>query len=522
MAGNSGFSTNAMSLKTRQQAKQVQTQRMSQQQIMSLNLLAMGSMDLRDAIFAEAEKNPALEIDRDLLSDGVSSARESSSLFSDNTRYSSVSSAAQAASDSFLSALENTSDNRQTLQDHLLHQFNAMRHSEDEKLLGQALIENLDSSGFHILAPSSLLDKNRPNQNEELLEKCIDEIHRLDPVGCCCKNVEESLFVQASVRGGGNEAALFLLDGHLTMLEDGRSEKILKKIRSHFDELKKLSFVSDSDKKWLEKWKNNPFTETDIEEAQSFIRSLDPYPARDFGSSATQYVSADILVEKIPLYESSEKMGIVTAPLSEEGAHSFKITLSRETIPRLALSRDMEDLASQGQDFAKDAVRNARIFMDSIDFRQSTLSKAAAQIVLSQIAFFEKGPRFLLPLRQKDIAEKLGVHEATISRMANSKFLQCEWGLFALSYFFTNAVGTASVSGIPVTDEKTGKSEVIPSSKEGVKAEIAQLLKEHASDKKALSDQKIADLLAQKGIKVARRTVAKYRGELNIDSSYTR
>lgn len=517
MAGNLGFSAQAMSLKTRQVAKQVQAQRLSQQQIMSLNLLAMGSTDLREAVLAEAEKNPALEVKDSLFSDGVTSARSQSSLFSDNTRYGSVSSAAQAASDTFLSALENTSDTRESLQDHLLHQFNSMRHSDDERELGKTLIGNLDSSGFHILAPQSLLDKKRPAQNEQLLQNVMDEIRRLDPVGTCCKNVEESLLVQAQVKGGANEAALFLLDGHLQLLEDSRSEKVLKKIRAHFDELKSLSFISGSDTHWLSKWHEKPFSQLDIEQALSYIRTLDPYPARNFGTNQTQYISADVIIEKIPRSENSEKLGIVTAALADEGSHSFKVTLARSFAPHLAVSRTLEQMtspsepsakASSATSFAKDAVRQARFFIDSIEYREKTLLRSAIQIVLAQSAFFEKGPRFLVPLRQKDIAEKLNVHEATISRMANSKFIQCEWGLFAFSYFFTNAVGDSTVSS--------------PASKEGIKAEIAELLKAHASDKKALSDQKISDLLAEKGISVARRTVAKYRSELNIDSSYTR
>ena len=110
--------------------------------------------------------------------------------------------------------------------------------------------------------------------------------------------------------------------------------------------------------------------------------------------------------------------------------------------------------------------------------------------------------------------------------MANSKYLSCEWGIFPISYFFTNAVGTTKnqeEAGSGAESEKqTGSSENSPLSKEAVKYEIAQILEEHKNDKKALSDQKISDILAEKGIKVARRTVAKYRGELNVSSSYER
>ena len=119
-----------------------------------------------------------------------------------------------------------------------------------------------------------------------------------------------------------------------------------------------------------------------------------------------------------------------------------------------------------------------------------------------QHEFFKKGPGNLAALKQKDVADILGVHETTISRMANSKYIQCQWGLFEVKYFFTNAVSDTS--------------------KDQVLFQIKQILEEHKNDSKKLSDQKVADALAAKGINVARRTVAKYRAQLNIESSYNR
>ena len=174
----------------------------------------------------------------------------------------------------------------------------------------------------------------------------------------------------------------------------------------------------------------------------------------------------------------------------------------RAALPEVAVTRDFK--AENGV-FAKNTIREAKAFLNEIAFRESTLLSAVNEIVKAQRAFFEKGPRFLAPLRQKDVAHIVGVHEATISRMATKKYLQCEWGLFEIGYFFTNQVGT---------DKSTSQT--------GVKAEIEEILKAHEGDKKPLSDQKIADMLAERGIKIARRTVAKYRAALNINSSYSR
>ena len=171
------------------------------------------------------------------------------------------------------------------------------------------------------------------------------------------------------------------------------------------------------------------------------------------------------------------------------------------------------------QKFVSDSVRDAKSFISNLEFRELTITKAVCAIVKAQIEFFKRGPRYLVPLRERDIAQAIGVHEATISRMANSKYLQCEWGLFAVRFFFTNAVTHIKPAGFSGAEEK----DISPvPSKESVKYEIAQILSESAKSEKHLSDQKISQLLENRGIKIARRTVAKYRHELNIGSSYLR
>ena len=247
---------------------------------------------------------------------------------------------------------------------------------------------------------------------------------------------------------------------------------------------------------------------------------------------------------------------------NQNGEAEFTVAYAREFLPKLEISKEYTSLIKSTEikdgdtselserkkaelKFARNSVNEAKVFIESVLYRESTILKAAQEIVSAQIQFFRKGARFLAPLRQKDIAEKLGVHETTISRMASSKYLACEWGIFPIGYFFTNAVGgtkskpaiksepavnTASSKSIGTTEENqsavaSGKSQTTenaPLSKESVKYEIAAILEEHKNDKKALSDQKISDILAEKGIKVARRTVAKYRTQMNLNSSYER
>ncbi|MBQ7881729.1 MAG: RNA polymerase factor sigma-54 [Treponema sp.] len=483
-----------------QKQGQVQSQKLSQNQIMSLNLLSLGSLDLRDAIYEAVEKNPALVISQDNFESGVTYAK--SRKINDNIKYGNPSKSGENASDNFLSALESSVDNRKSLRSHLEHQFLSMKHSPSEESLGLKLINNLDKRGFHILSPSSLLDKNDLNHTEELLDKCLNQIQNLDPIGTCCKDSEESLLIQAKSHESVPKAVLFFLEGHLEFLYPPQVLKIKKKVDSYFSEQNELAFSK----------KMNSFSAEEIEEALNFIKKLDPFPARNFDVSECHFISPDVYVEK------------------DSSLNKFNIRLSRELIPQLSISEKFEEEAKNRiritkstekseklrseHKFVMDSVRSAEAFIDCVQFREKTILKATKEIVRCQIEFFKKGPRYLVPLRQKDIAKKIGVHETTISRMANEKYLQCQWGLFDMGYFFTNAVGSDN-------NKKTDDTNSLRS-KESIKYEIKQILSEHIDDNKPLSDQKIADILLSKGIKIARRTVAKYRSELNIDSSYVR
>lgn len=519
----------AQTLKFNQSLNQQQklSQKLSQQQIQSVNMLGMSSVDLRDDVYEFALKNPALEIVNDPYEEGEKNPFRSKP--GDGIRLGKATNAGVEASDRFQAALESNADDREALSDHLEHQFLSMHHTPHQEALGLNLIHNLDKNGFHILSPESFLPSSAGMKDFDTLAEIMDQIQQLDPPGTCVKNFEESLYVQAKQREFAPESALFLLNGHFDFLNPPVPAKILKKVNDWLKETAKMAFLTSDEQTLIKELKESPFDEQDIEEALSFIRTLDPFPARNFDTNQIHYVSADIIVEEIIPDEDDAANGIVSDP----GKSTFKISLTYDTVPSLTINREYEKLAMEDTKnlkttpaeeqkkneirFARDSVAAAKIYIDSITFRENTMAKAAAEIVRNQISFFEKGPRYLAPLRQKDIAAALGVHETTISRMANSKFLQCKWGLFELKYFFTNAVNTENTSTLMATINDSPAA-----SKEAVKFEINAILQEHKNDKKALSDQKISDLLAEKGIKIARRTVAKYRSELNVNSSYER
>src|SRR5574344_1605670 len=501
-------------LDLQQRQTQTQSQVMSQKQIQSLELLSLGAEDLRAAVYKAAEENPALVITSDPLSQGADVSRIKKGPVDYTHVASSTTAAAREASDNFQTALESHEDDRTSLKEHLLMQYHVLHLTKAELAFGEKLIHNLNDKGFHTLAPVSLLDRTDPEQTDDLLEKCITMIQHLDPPGTCTTGTEESLYVQACMNPKAPRLALFILHGHFSFLDPPQSAKIVKKITTWIQDQQSLFGKPESE----ESYDDLEVTEDTVNEALSFIRTLDPYPARDYGTTETQYVAPDVYVRRIPVVADHDDFprGIVT-----DGKNTWQLTLVHDNIPQLEISSEFERLAgttkkeltTADKKLVSDSVKKAQEFLEQLAFRESTLLTACCIIVKKQHEFFTKGPGSLVPFKQQDVADELGVHETTISRMANSKLIQCEWGLFDIKYFFTNAATARSASS---------ESAVADASKEKVMMEIRRILDEHKDDKKQLSDQKVCDLLAERGMPIARRTVAKYRSQLNINSSYAR
>lgn len=492
---------------------------MGQRQIQSLNLLAMGADDLREEIYAQAEKNPALEIEDDDFESGVKNVRLKTSLASDYLRVGNASATGEEKSRAFQEVLESRPDERRTLFDHLMEQLSVLRIPPEENALCKKIIGNLDERGFFILAPAALLNPSL-GEDARLLEKCLSIVRGFEPSGICVADARESLLLQARQKGGANEAALFLLDGHLEFLDPPQAQKVLKKIQD-FAKAQKTLFGGAQSEHFsgadFSFEKNLSLSE--VQDAIDFIKTLDPFPARNFSSANANYISPDIFVEKIPF--SAEEVDFKKREIPAENDFSFKIRISDKLIPRVKISSEFIS-AQKNSGFAKDAVKAANIFLESLEFRATTLANAAMSIVRHQLDFFKRGPGHLSPLRQQDVAEEIGVHESTVSRMALSKFIQCEWGIFPVKYFFTNALSVSAKEILPeIQPSQNENSSGDFVSKENVKFEIQKILQEHSGEK-SLSDQKIAGILSERGIKIARRTVAKYRAQLEIKSSYFR
>ena len=447
---------------------QGQQLKMNPQLFQSIQLMALPIQELKFRIEEELQANPALEVVEDNSTVSIEESEsggqsEEYDYFEDSSDPGYTQSGYDdEASENKHRFMEGALSTPESLHDHLLWQLRLQPITEDEFRIGEILILNLDDNGFHQEPIESLFEASeRPT-----VDKLIDIIRTFEPVGTCVSDYTESLLVQVQFAEDRPQAAETIIRDYFELLERGKHEEIAKKLKISVEE---------------------------VEEAREFIRGLTPFPGRLFSSDKPTYVVPDLMV------------------VMREG--QFVLIVNDEEIPVLGVSDDFSDIgAADAQKdvrrFVKAKVKDARWFIHSIRQRNETLQKTARAIVEFQRDFFLKGPKYLVPLTLKDIAGEVGVHEATISRITNGKYVQTEWGIFELKYFFTNSISGAGSTGSRF-------------SKEGVKQIIKEILEEETGERH-LSDQGIADLLAARGIKLARRTVAKYRKELDISSSYNR
>ena len=468
---------------------------MTPQLYQAIRIMAMPVQELRTTIQQELEQNPALEVVEDRATSSLESltAEERVGQDGDEAVFATTSdpgySGARGAGDDDAKRrfLEGALARPESLQEHLLWQLRLEPIDAAEFELGELLIRNLDEHGFHREAPELL----KPEVPAARQRKVVELVQSLDPVGTCTANVTESLLAQIRLHPAAPPHAAELVAQHLPLAQRGK--------------LAELARVLSTD-------------EEAVRELLSFVGTLEPYPGRNFSAEPPRYVLPDVTVRTI------------------DG--ELRLILNDHYLPILGISDYFEELgdsAAEGaaggtdggaapepgaagerqkelQRFVKQNVQGARWFIRSIDERNKSLLKVARAIVEFQRAFFRGGPKRLVPLTLKDVAEQVGVHEATVSRLANGKYMQTEFGIFELRYFFTNSISGAGSKGSRFS--KIGVKEMV--------REIIEGDRSGSANGRPLSDSKIAERLAESGVSIARRTVAKYRKELDIDSSFER
>jgi RNA polymerase sigma-54 factor len=437
---------------------------MNQQLIQSIKLMELPVVDLREKIEEEIERNPALEVVEDhstvSLDDAIKPGKEEEEYFEVTSDSGFASHRGDEAADERRRFIEGVLSRPETLQEHLLWQLRLEPVDEETRRLGELIIQNLDEDGFH-KEPLKALFKNERSVSAG---KALELVQSLDPQGCAAADYKESLRIQIGFLQDPPQGIAALLDC-LDLLERGKIGEAAKKIGCKEEEIHAMLIR---------------------------FKDLSPFPGRRFSSGETRFVVPDVQVVK------------------KEG--EFVIILNDEEIPVLGLNPFFMQLSGgkEGEkpvrDFVRENIREARWFIQAINDRNHTLLRVSRAIVEFQRSFFVNGPKYIAPLTQRDIARELGVNESTISRTANGKYVQTEWGIFELKHFFTNSISGPGSGGSKY-------------SKEAVKEIVREII---SSEAKNFSDKEIAGLLAKRGIPLARRTVAKYRKELDLGSSYAR
>lgn len=362
-----------------------------------------------------------------------------------------------------ISPLEARCAARPTLEGHLLWQLRLSTLSDRQKEIGEIIIGNLSSNGYLQADNEELaaLANCAPEEIEETLER----IQLMDPVGVGARDVRECLKIQLkNLKYDRDPVLMELVESHLDDLEARRYKPLLRKFKLDME---------------------------DLQEYLAIIQSLDPMPGSSFGGGEPNYVSPDVYVYKM--------------------GDEFVIVLNDGDIPQLQLSElakmDVSSASEEEKEYFNDKIKSASWLIKSLYQRQRTLYKVTEAIVRHQKDFFEKGVRNLQPLILKDIADDVGMHESTISRITTNKYVATPHGIFELKFFFN--------SGLEMDNGNAVGSE-------SVKALIKKFIAEEDA-KNPLSDERIGELLKDHlKVNIARRTVAKYRTAMDIPSSSRR
>jgi RNA polymerase sigma-54 factor len=447
--------------------RQQQQLRMTPQLYQAIKIMALPLQELRQSIQEELEHNPALEVveeDNSLVSIEANDKKpaEEQEYFEDTSDPGFIRPQGSGSrEDTRRQFIEGVLTRPESLHDHLIWQLQLHRITKEEFRIGELLIRNLDENGFHIEPPEMLV---KPEELPTMM-KVMALIQTLDPAGTCTANYRESLLVQIRNHPDAVPGSEEVVANYLEPLEREKYAEIARALKRPVK---------------------------DVERIKEFLRELDPMPGRNYSSELPRYVIPDLRVKLV------------------EG--EFVVVLNDEDIPVLGINpfyaniREHQEQYKQKElrKFVKNGVQEARWFIRSIRQRNETLLKVGRAIVEFQREFFRRGAKYLVPLSLKDIASEVGVHEATVSRVTNGKYVQTEWGIFELKYFFSNSVPGGGHFA-----------------KEGVKQMIKEIVEQEGA-KRPLTDQKIGEMLVSRGIKLARRTIAKYRKELDILSSHHR
>lgn len=477
-----------MALELRQQLKLAQKLVMTPQLRQAIKLLQLNRLDLTQALQAEVEQNPALEIDSSADSSndeqdfGLSTTVEPGTAVNEAD----VTERVEASSDTMPETNweeyannfdSNFSFSRETppadapsqfdfisqkpgLSAYLQWQLAHQELDEQEWDIALFIIGNLNRYGFLETTIEEIMAANSCTFDDA--DYVLEIIQDLDPPGIAARNVSESLKLQLERLDMGDSLAALIVSEHLGLLET-RNYKMLTRLTG--------------------------CKRAEVIEAIDFIvANLTPYPGLPYAEEATNYVVPDVYIERI-----DEEFVI---RLNDDDLPNLKISSYYQELLRL----DPDGATKESKSYIAEKVKSAEWFIKSIHQRQRTIYKVMESILRFQYDFFERGPAYLRPLILRDVAEDIGMHESTISRVTSNKYVHTPQGIFELKYFFSTAIPREGGDALAA---------------ESIKTRIKKMVAEEDKSK-PLSDSAISQKLSDSNIKIARRTVAKYREQMKI------
>jgi len=468
-----------MALELRQQLKLTQQLIMTPQLQMAIKLLQLSRLELMDTIRAELEENPALEeVPESTSVEQLTDQPDTSSTNASETKEVTIDEKLQEdidwsnyldeyntpgrvhyeSEDRDSPKFESFIAHRESLNDHLLWQFLMTKPNKEEEKIASLLIGNINKDGYLQISAEEIAYTS--GSLPEKVEGILAIIQSFDPVGVCARDLRECLLIQAKVLGLENTIVTDIIEDHLPNLEKKNYKVICKALKKSMDE---------------------------VVSAINVIKAMEPKPGRQFSDETPQYINPDIYVYKLE--------------------NEFVIMLNDDGMPKLRVNSFYKNSIGRGkkvsgeaENYIQEKMRSAAWLIKSIHQRQKTIYRVMESILRHQREFFDQGIAYLKPMVLRDVAQDIGMHESTISRVTTNKYAFTPQGIYELKYFFNSSIRRehgGSIASASVQDK------------------IRQIIL--AEDpKKPYSDDRIAQILKKEEIHIARRTVAKYREMLKV------
>ena len=442
-------------------------QTLSPQMQQSLHILQAPLMELRQLVTAELEVNPTLEEEpREVAAEADGQESQKTDLGDQWTEYYAQRATSEPWTADAQARRQHFFDSQTrppTLQQHLLDQLSGSDITVRQRGIAVVVIGNIDEQGY--LRATTAEISSQAGCLEEEAEKVIEVVQGFEPAGVAARDLSECLLIQLHRSGRQYSLESRIVQHHLEEL----SRRKLPEIARQFHVSLK-----------------------DVQEAAEAIARLEPRPGRPFSAEDEQTILPDVVVER--------------------DGDSYTVSLNDDEIPSLRIGDGYKDMLSQSntdrevRDYLREKIRGGRFFIRCVQQRQHTLLNIAREIVERQRDFFDLGPAHLRPMTMSKVAQAVGVHETTVSRAVSGKYMVTPRGLFELKYFFTSGYTTDNGEAV---------------SNESVRQAIAEIVRGEDS-RHPLSDQDIVAMLSERGLPIARRTVAKYREQLGILPSHLR